>query len=58
MSPSSEEFTIGNLFRAFAAACTKNGVTVSLTPDLFEFGLLFFAGFQNRVQSTSKNVVT
>ena len=32
MSPSSEEFTIGNRFSALTAACTKNGVTVSLTP--------------------------
>jgi len=46
VSPSSDEFTIGNRLSAFAVACTKYGVTVrnNLIIELSPIGQLFGAG--------------
>src|SRR5207247_6321435 len=58
VSPSSEEFTIGKRFRAVAAAWTKKGVTVSLTPERSNSACCFSFALRMREQSTSNNVVT
>src|SRR5262245_913094 len=58
VSPSSDALITGNRLSAFTDAWTKNGVTVSFTPERSNSAFIFSRAFKTFVTSTSKNVVT